>query len=337
VSAAVVTGASGLLGGNLVIELLERGHSVRATRRGTSKVAHLADLAIDWVTADLDDVGALTEAFLGADVVFHCAALVSVRRRPTPALVRANVDGTKHVLAAVRAANVKRLVHCSTVGAVGLSDDGAPCTEEQRWNFPEHDLDDGYVTTKHEAEELVRAAAAAGLDAVIANPSYMLGPLDARPSSGKLIVNVISGKVPGRTPGWNNFVDVRDVAKGMLLVWQKGRAGERYILGGENLPYADVFDRIARIAGVKAPTWNIPRLLAAPLGWVGDLREAMSDAEPLINTMTVRYGYCKAFIFSSEKAERELGYTTRPIDDAIRDAIAWFRAHGMLAASDSAS
>lgn len=335
-SFAVVTGASGLLGGNLVVELLDRGHAVRATRRGTTKVAHLADHAIEWVSADLDDVAALTEAFVGADVVFHCAALVSVRRKPTPALVRANVDGTRNVLAAVRAANVKRLVHCSTVGAVGLSDDGEPCTEEHRWNFPEHHLDDGYVTTKHQAEELVRAAASEGLDAVVANPSYMFGPLDARPSSGKLIVDVVRGKVPGRTPGWNNFVDVRDVAKGMLLVWQKGKTGERYILGGENLPYAEVFERIGRIAGAKTPTWNIPRALAAPLGWFGDLREAMSDAEPLINTMTVRYGYCKAFIFSSDKAKRELGYATRPLDDAIGDAIAWFRAHGMLPGSRSA-
>lgn len=330
---AVITGASGLLGGNLAVELIAQGHQVRATRRGSTKIAHLEAHPIAWVSAELEDAGALEAAFRGADVVFHCAAQVSIQRKVTPALKSANVDGTRHVLDAVRAAKVPRLVHCSTVGAVGLSEDGRPCTEDAKWNFDAHGMDDGYVTTKHQAEELVHEAVHGGLEAVIANPTYMFGPLDSRPSSGAMIVDVALGKVPGITPGSNNFVDVRDVARGMILVWEKGRRGERYILGGENLPYAEIFERIARLAGVKPPRRNIPRFAANAVGWFGDLSERITGKEPLINSVAVRYGYCKTFMFSSDKAKSELGYEPHPIDDAIKDALAWFRAHGMLPAA----
>jgi len=329
-SHVVLTGASGLLGANLAALLLESGHSVRATRRGTSKVAHLAHLPIDWLTADLGDTASLEAAFRGAEVVFHCAAQVSIRKAVTPELVRANVEGTRHVLAAVRAAGVPRLVYTSTVGAVGLSPDGKPCTEESRWNFKELGMADGYVTTKHQAELLVQAAAAQGLDVVTVNPCYLFGPYDAKPSSGKLIVDVVRGKAPGHTPGMNNFVDVRDVARGMLLAWHKGRRGERYILGGENLTYRDIMHRIAKVAGVLPPSRDVPRWAARLLGWAGDAHEALTGAEPLLNSVTIGYGYCQTFQFSSDKAKAELGYAPGPIEPAIADAIQWFRAHGML-------
>lgn len=328
---AVVTGASGLLGGNLAIALLDAGHEVHALRRGGSRVDHLARWPIRWVEGDLGDAGSLARAFEGADAVFHCAAAVSIVRRPTPELVEANVEGTRRVIAAVRACGVRRLVHCSTVGAVGLSDDGAPCSESSPWNFDRHGLADGYVITKHQAEELVRAEArAGGLDVVIANPTYMLGPLDRRPSSGRLIVEVVRGRVPGWTEGLNDFVDVRDVARGMLLVHDRGRAGERYILGGERLSYREIFERIAAVAGVRAPAWRAPRLLALALGWLGDLQERATGREPLINSVQARYGYVRSYVFSSDKARTELGYTSGPIEPAIRDAIAFFREVGML-------
>lgn len=325
-----VTGASGLLGGNLALALCARGDTVVATRRGTSRVAHLDAAPIEWVDADLGEPEKLTRAFAGADLVFHVAAMVSVRRRPTPALVAANVDGTRNVLEAVRAAGVRRLVHTSTVGAVGLSEDGAPCTEGARWNFAEHDLDDGYVTTKHQSEALVAEAVRAGLDAVVVNPTYMLGPYDAKPSSGKLLIELARGKIPGLTPGANNFVDVRDVVRGMLLAAERGRAGERYILGGENMPYAVAFARMAKVIGVEPPRRVLPGWIARGFGFAGDLQEKLTGGEPMLNSVTVRYGYCKSFQFSSAKAEQELGYTHGPIEPAIADAVTWFRASGML-------
>lgn len=326
----VVTGASGLLGSNLAIELLRQGHSVRATRRANSRVAHLEAFAIDWCDADLGDEPALARAFEGADAVFHCAALVSIQRRASPALVAANVDGTRHVLAAMRSAGAGRLIHCSTVGAVGLSEDGRPCDEDARWNFAERGMDDGYVTTKRRAEDVVRDAVAAGADAVICNPCWMFGPYDARPSSGRMIVDLVRRRVPGWTPGFNNFVDVRDVARGMILAWHRGQPGRRYILGNENMPYRDMFLKIAEIAGVPAPTREVPRWLARLLGRLGDVQERLTGREPLVNSVAVGYGFCPDFIFSSERARRELGYAPGPIDDAIADALAWLRQHGAL-------
>jgi len=327
-SLAVVTGASGLLGGNLAAELIAAGHRVRATRRGSTKIDHLADLAIEWADADLADAPALAKACAGADVVFHCAAQVSVRKGVSRALEAANVGGTANVLAAVRDAKVPRLVHCSSVVAVGLSTDGHPCTEASAWNFPDFGLDDGYAITKHCAEELVRAAP--DLDAVIVNPTYMFGPRDARPSSGQLIVDIAKRKLPGWSPGFNNFVDVRDVARSMIAAWLRGRRGERYILGGHEMTYREVIVRIAELCGVRPPRLGMPRLLAAAVGRFGDLVERVSTREPLLNSTTVRYAYTDRFRFSHAKAARELDHAPGPIEPAIVDAIAWMRARSIM-------
>ena len=328
----VITGATGLLGGNLAVQLLAEGHGVRATRRSGSRVTHLGKHPIEWVEADLDDTDALTRAFEGAEVVYHCAALVSPRRRVTPALEHANVGGTRRVLDAVRAAGVRRLVHCSTVGAVGVSEDGQPCTEDAPWNFTAHGLDDGYVVTKSRAEDSVREAVRGGLDAVIVNPTYMLGPYDVKPSSGRMIVSIVRGELPGWTPGKNNFVDVRDVARGMVRAAELGRSGERYILGGSNLSYREVFELIARAAGVRAPRRRVPYAPGLVFGLMGDLQEWLRPgSEPFINSATLRWGFAEGFVFSSARAERELGYRHGPLEPAISDALAWFREHGVLA------
>lgn len=325
----VVTGASGLVGGNLAIELAARGHAVRATRRANSKISHLGDQPIEWVNADVSDPKALARAFAGAEVVFHCAAVVSARKNATDEMVRTNVDGVRHVVHAANEAGVRRLVHCSTVNAVGLSEDGKPCTEEARWNFPEHGMADGYTITKHEAE-LVLAREGSELDWVVVNPTYMLGPNDTKPSSGKLIVDVVREKIPGYPPGANNFVDVRDVVRGMILVSERGKRGERYILGGENLSYREIFDRIARVANVRAPSRPLPRGLANIVGSFGDIQELLFGREPLLNSVAIRFGFCTTFQFSSAKAERELGYTHGPLEPAILDAITFFRKRGVL-------
>jgi dihydroflavonol-4-reductase len=325
---AAITGASGLLGGNLAAELVAAGHEVTATRRAGSKIAHLADLPIAWRDADLGSVDALAAAFAGADVVFHCAAAVTVQRKVTPEMTDANVTGTEHVIAACAAAHVPRLVHTSSVVAVGLSRDGRPCDETAEWNFDREGLLDAYAITKHQAE-LAVLAAGDRIDAVIVNPTYMFGPRDARVSSGKLVLDVARRKVPGWTPGYNNFVDVRDVARGMIAAWQRGRRGERYILAGHDLTYRDVMIEIARAAGVPPPRFRAPRAAAWLLGKWGDFVESRGR-EPLLNSTQVRYAYTDKFRFASTKAARELGYTFGSLEPAIRDALAWFRAHGML-------
>lgn len=263
-----ITGATGLVGSNLALELIRQGHIVRCTRRGSSKVAHLDDFPIEWVDGDLSKPESLKRAFDGSDAVFHCAALTEVWHHPTPALVRTNVEGTRHVIDAVTACGGPRLVHCSSVVAVGLSENGQPSDETATWNFDKYGLDDGYAITKHDGEKLIQAAVATGLDAVIVNPTFMFGPYDAKPSSGSMIRELVNGRIPGYTSGYNNFVDVRDVCKGMVAAWHKGKTGERYILGHRNMSYKEIFALIAEVAGVRGRRQRIP----PPLGDAGGPR-----------------------------------------------------------------
>lgn len=369
----VVTGASGLLGTNLCLLLIDEGHDVVALFRSEASIAHLRRAPggdrIRFVKGDLDDAVALDGACAGADVVFHVAAAVSILPNVTPALVRANVDGTRNVLAAVHkatstgpttrssaappSARGPRLVHVSSTVAVGLAatgpSGGGPEADEQTvWNLREAGLADGYSITKRESEELVMKATSSdgagagrggsggahdgggGIDAVVVNPGYMFGPWDSRPSSGKLIFDVARGKVPGTTPGINNFVDVRDVARGMIQAWHKGTRGERYILGGHNLTYQDILNRIAARAGVRPPRRQVPRLAAAAIGAVGDLQASLTGKEPLLTSAAVRWAFCDRFRVTSQKAQRELGYTISPIEPAIDASLAWFKENGRL-------
>lgn len=325
-----ITGATGLLGGNLAAALIADGHQVVATKRAGSKHAHLDDLAIEWRSASLDDIAALTAAFAGCAAVFHCAAAVGVTRSVTREMRVTNVDGTANVIDAVIAAKVARLVHTSSVVAIGLTTNGQPCDETAKWNFDQEGLVDGYAITKHQSEVLVTTAVRAGrLDAVIVNPTYMFGPRDARPSSGKLIVDIVKRKVPGWTDGYNNFVDVRDVARGMIAAWKVGKSGERYILGGHDMTYGEVMTRIAKVANVAPPRFKIPPPIARAIGWVGDQLEARGR-EPIVNSTTIRYAYTDKFRFTHAKASAALAYTPGPLEPAIADALAWFRAQHML-------
>lgn len=324
----VITGASGLLGGNLAAELIAAGHQVSAIRRAGTQVTHLDDLAIEWHSAELSAVDAMTRAFAGAACVFHCAAAVSVKREVTPEMTAANVTGTANVIAAAIAAGVPRLVHTSSVVAVGLSTDGAPCDETATWNFDREGLVDAYAITKRRAEDVVTAARDR-IDAVIVNPTYMFGPRDARPSSGRLIVDVVRGRVPGWTPGYNNFVDVRAVARGMIAAWQRGRRGERYILAGHDMTYGEIMKRIAAVAGTRPPRLRVPWPAAWLFGKYGDLVERFGG-DPVVNSTQIRYAFTSKFRFRSTKATRELAYDPGPLEPALADAIAWFRARGML-------
>lgn len=327
-SRVCITGASGLLGGNLAAELHAAGHEVVAIKRGGSKVKQLDDVPIVWTEAELSDAAALTRAFDGCAAVFHCAAAVGVIREVKPEMYAANVTGTQNVIDACIAAKVGRLVHTSSVVAVGLSTDGKPCDETATWNFDREGLIDAYAITKREAEDVVNRATAR-LDCVIVNPTFMFGPRDARPSSGKMIVDVAKRRIPGSTPGYNNFVDVRDVARGMMAAWIKGRRGERYILAGHDMTYREVFERIAKVAGVKPPRFAIPYAAARLVGLWGDFVERRGK-DPLVNGTQIRYAYTDKFRFKSGKAAKELGYTFGPLEPAIDDALIWFRANGML-------
>jgi dihydroflavonol-4-reductase len=300
---AVVTGATGLLGGNLVARLSQEGHHVRAMCRDVRRAAHLKEFSAEWIVADLCDARALDDAFRDVGVVFHCAASMrlgtaaEMTAGDLEALRRANVDATVCVARAAQRARA-RLVHCSTVSTIGVSEDGAPCVESMTWNMP---APSEYTLSKRRAEEVVYETIREGLDAVIVNPAFMLGPYDAKPSSGRIIVDIAEKRRFTWPHRRDNIVDVRDVAKGMQLAAEKGRVGQRYILGGENLFFDEVRKRIAGAVGVSS-----------------DARDASADEHGL------------DFVYSSEKARRELGYTWRPVEDGIADAVDWFRRSGRL-------
>ena len=326
---AAITGATGLLGGNLAIELRNQGWDVVATKRASSKTQHLDAYDIDWVDASLTDADSLVRAFDTADVIFHCAAAVSIRMEIQPWIHEANIVGTERVIEASRTVGA-RLVHCSTVGAIGVTTNGEPCTEEHVWNLAEVGLDDAYATTKFQSQELVLREAGDGLDAVIVNPTYMIGPYDSKPSSGKLVQQIVQGRMPGNPTGWNNFVDVRDVARGMVTAAERGKAGELHILGGRNMPYREFIQLVADVAGCKPPSREIPHWLGSIVGWIGDVHSSLTGSEPLLNGATVRWGECDGFIFSSDKAKRVLNYEISPLEPAIADCVKWFRENGLL-------
>lgn len=224
-----------------------------------------------------------------------------------------------------------RLVHTSSIVCIGLADAaaGSPDADEtSAWNLHEARVNDGYAITKKQSEELVQAAT--DVDAVIVNPGYLFGPYDSRPSSGRFIVDLVKGQFPGTSPGVNSFVDVRDVARGMIGAWQRGRRGERYILAGHNLHYLEIMNLIGSRAGITVPQRVLPRFLASLAGLFGDLQARITGNEPLLTSASVNWAYCDRFRVSSQKAQRELGYVISPLDGAIDDAIAWFRANGQL-------
>ncbi len=291
-----VTGAGGFVGSHVAAALREHGAEVRDER------------------VELLDRSALERAFAGCEAVFHVAALYSFDA-PAEEIERANVTGTENVLRACAAAGVRRLVHTSTAGTCGPVP-GRPATEEDE--PPAHELAVPYKRTKLEAERLVLAAARAGLDAVVVNPTAPVGEGDRKPTpTGRMVAGVASGRIPAFVASGLNVVDVRDVAAGHVLALERGRAGERYLLGGVNLTLAELFAAIARIAGRPRPRLRVPYPVTVGAAQLG-----------LANRDEVRLARMPMF-FSSAKAERELGYRPGPVEPALARAIA---EHGRAAA-----
>jgi len=322
----LVTGATGLVGGNLVRALVARGRRVRILVRPTSRLDHLADVqGLEPVGGDVTQPETLVQACDGVEHVFHCAAQVSMWPRLADAMWRVNVDGTDAVLAAVRRTGVRRLVHCSRVDALGLPEGDAPATEETPWNWDRLGLENPYARTKYESQRRVLAAAATEVDAVVVNPTYMLGAYDARPSSGRMILEVAAGRAVGYPTGGNNFVDVEDVAEAMITAAGRGIRGECYILGGVDLTYREVFTLIADVVGVAPPRVALPYPLARLGGWAGDLLGAVTGREPAVNTTTVRMGYVRHY-YSARKAVAALGMRQTALREPImRRSLAYGR------------
>ncbi len=326
----MVTGATGLLGGNLARLLVEDGREVRALVRENSNAIALEGLEVEKFYGDVRDMGSVEKAAAGVEEVVHCAASVSQWRPNLPWMRDVNVKGTANVLEAALRAGVKRAVHVSTVDTLGLSSLERPADES--W---EHEsmaaFRNPYVDTKYEAEKEALRVHREGLDLVIVKPTYMIGEWDVKPSSGQMIVEVAKGRALGYPGGGNNFVDVLDVARGITLAIEKGKSGESYILanGEGNLTYKEMFTRIAGVVGARPPMFPIPYALALGAGYLLDAAGRVFGLEPDVNSVTARMGFA-AHYFTPAKAVKELAIPQSPIEPAIARAYDWFKRHGRL-------
>lgn len=321
-----VTGATGLLGNNIVRTLVNRGFRVRAVVRSAALAARtLEGLPIEVAVADLRDADRLAAVFSGCRTVFHAAAHVHCGWRHLDEMRETNVEGSRRVARATHGAGA-RLVHVSSVDAIGLRHDGTPADEDTpAGGMPECP----YVVTKRGAEEAVLAEVERGLDAVIVNPTYMLGPWDWKPSSGRMLLEVGNGWGTFAPPGANDFVDVRDVAAGTLAAAERGQTGRRYILGGHPLSYLEAWRIFARVAGRMQPLGAAPESLVRLAGWFGDAASLFTRRELPVNSAAATMSMLP-HLFSSRRARMELGYSSRPFEATVVDAWQWFVDHGFV-------
>lgn len=316
---ALVTGASGFLGWHVARVLLERGYSVRALVRPGSKVD---GLDVEAVTGDLRDPVSLHRATTGCGLLFHVAADYRLWAKDPTELYRSNVDGTRNLLEAARSAGVERVVYTSTVGCIGMPADGLG--DETVPVKLAHMMGD-YKRSKFLAEMVALEFARAGFPVVIVNPTAPLGDHDVKPTpTGKIVLDFLNGDMPAFIDTGLNVVDVHDTAVGHWQACERGRVGERYILGSENLTLAGILQKLARITGRKAPKIQLPYGVAYLAGAFSTAWAGMSGQPPRVPLDAVRMAKKKMWV-SHEKAARELGFQPAPADRALERAVAWFR------------
>ncbi len=324
---ALVTGASGFVGSAVARQLLANGWRVRVLLRPASDRRNVADLPVEIAEGALEDAASLRAALAGCGYLFHIAADYRLWVRDPAAMFRANVDGTQRLMEYALAAGLRRVVYTSSVATLGISGDGTAADETTPSAFA--DMIGPYKQSKFRAEEAVRRLVAErGLPAVIVNPSTPVGPRDIKPTpTGRLIVEAASGKMPGFVDTGLNLVHVEDVACGHVLAAEKGRIGERYILGGENLSLAKILAAVAELSGRRKPWLRLPLAPLVPIAWLAEGLAGITGKEPFVTRDGLRMARKKMY-FSSAKAESELGYAPRPVRQGLADAIAWFRQAG---------
>lgn len=317
---AFVTGGTGFIGANLVRLLLQEGYQVKALVRPTSKLDNLQNLNIEIVKGDLNDPD-LADKMLGCKVLFHVAALYSLWQSDKEPLYQQNVLGTKNILAAARKAKIDRTVYTSSVAAIGVKEGGIA---DETYQSPVDRLIGEYKKSKFLAEQEAQAAVKLGQDVVIVNPTCPIGPWDIKPTpTGDIILKFLRRQMPFYLDTGLNFVDVRDVAQGHLLALEKGKTGDRYILGNQNLTLKQFLDQLSAITGIPAPKTTVPPFLPLTVAWIDECVLAPLGKPPFVPLDGVRMSTQKMY-YEPSKAVRELGLPQTPIPTALKNAVDWF-------------
>jgi dihydroflavonol-4-reductase len=325
---ALVTGATGFVGGAVARALVNSGSDVRVLARAGADLQNLQGLHVERVEGDLRDPASLRKALTGCRQLYHVAAHYALWAKDPLIFYDVNVTGTKNLLEAAREAGTERIVYCSTIGAIGLPPGGGLGTEETPVSLEQ--MAGHYKRSKYLAEQEVLKLAKAGLPVVIVNPSAPVGAGDVKPTpTGQVIVDFMKGRMPAYIETGINIVDVDDVAAGHLLAMQKGRIGERYILGNKNLMLREVFEILSRLTGVKAPTIKLPRLAILPLAYLNQWIANLTGRPPRIPLEGVKMAKYKMH-YDCSKAIRELGIPHTPPEVALEKAVRWFRDHGYV-------
>jgi dihydroflavonol-4-reductase len=324
-----VTGGTGFLGVNLVRHLVSQGHRIRMLVRGQPNRLGLESDLIEFAGGDVTDGQSVLNAMRGCDQAYHLAAWVQITPWGMASARRINVEGTRNVCAAALRLGVRRLVHTSSIATIAAGTLERPADETTPWNLK--GLDIPYYITKRESEQVVLDFVCQGLDAVIVNPSYLVGPWDVRLGGGRMVLQVATRRVHVvSTHGGVNFVDVREAAAGHVLAMERGRTGERYFLGGENLSYRAFFSQVAATAGVPAPRLALPYGVLYPFAVAGTVLERWMPTQFRdFNLSILRSGFLEHYA-TSRKACTELGYNEVKVERAIRDALDWFAGHGYM-------
>ncbi len=322
-----ITGATGFLGSHVARVLAERGADLRLLVRSTSNLKNLEGLKAETAMGDLRDAASLEKAISGCDTVFHVAADYRLWVRDPHEMYRSNVEGTRALLEAARKSGVRRVVYTSSVATIGFRKDEQPADEESPVSLT--DMIGHYKRSKFMAEQIAMEAGRGGMEVVTVNPTTPIGEQDVKPTpTGRIVVDFLKRKFPAYVETGLNLVDVRECAKGHVAALEKGRTGERYILGGEDLTLKQILDKLSRITGLPSPKIKLPYFFAFMAGVAGEyITGKLLRGDPRATLDTVRMGKKKMFA-SSGKAERELGWKIVPVDNALERAVEWFQANG---------
>jgi dihydroflavonol-4-reductase len=324
---AFVTGATGFLGSHVARVLAEQGAQLRLLVRPSSDLRNIADLNAERVEGDLRDPASIEKALAGCDALFHVAADYRLWVRDPEQMYRSNVEGTHGLIEAARKQGVRRVIYTSSVATMGFGSNGTLADESSPVSLT--DMIGPYKRSKFMAEQVAFEAARSGVDVVVVNPTTPIGERDLKPTpTGRIVVDFLKRKFPAYVDTGLNLVDATECARGHVQALEKGKAGERYILGGQNLTLKQILDRLGAITGLPSPKVKLPYVFALAAGVVDEtLTGRILGREPRATIDAVRMGRKKMFI-TSAKAERELGWRSVPVDDALRRSVEWFRTNG---------